>query len=148
MKLTDALIGEHGAFYTLFDEIERIAATQEGIAVILGATAVLEAMVDSHAALEDELLFAALEPHLGSHEGPLAVMRREHDEMIRLLERIEDAADVEEAVSLVNEALAAARSHFRKEEQVLFPMAVRLLGDETLHRLGRAWAGVRHVTAG
>ena len=40
----------------------------------------------------------------------------------------------------------AARSHFQKEEQVLFPMARRLLGDEELTRLGSAWAEARRVT--
>jgi regulator of cell morphogenesis and NO signaling len=146
VKLTDALIGEHGAFYTLFDEIEEIATREGAIAIILGATAVLDAMVGSHATLEEELLFAALEPHLGKNNGPLAVMRAEHEEIKRLLEQIEDAADVEQAIHLVKEALSAARSHFQKEEQVLFPMAQRLLGDEALTRLGRAWAESRRVT--
>ncbi len=59
---------------------------------------------------------------------------------------IEDAADVEGAMLWVEEALSAARSHFQKEEQVLFPMAQRLLGDEALTRLGRAWAEARRVT--
>ncbi len=146
MKLTDALIGEHGAFYTLFNEIEEIAARESAMAIILGATAVLEAMVDSHATLEDELLFAALEPYLGKHDGPLAILRAEHEEMKRLLWQIEDTVDGDEAIVLVKEALTAARIHFQKEEQVLFPMARRLLGDEELTRLGSAWAEARRVT--
>ena len=146
MKLTDALIGEHGAFYTLFDEIEEIATRESATAIILGATAVLEAMVDAHATLEDELLFVALEPHLGKHDGPLAIMRAEHEELERLLSQIEDAVDGDEAILLVEEALSAARRHFQKEEQVLFPMAQRLLGDKELIRLGSAWAEARRVT--
>ena len=146
MKLTDALIGEHSAFYTLFDAIEEIATRESAMAIILGATAILEAMVDSHATLEDELLFTALEPHLGKHDGPLAIMRAEHEEMKRLLWQIEDAVDADEAILLVEEALSAARRHFQKEEQVLFPMARRLLGDEELTRLGSAWAEARRVT--
>ncbi len=148
MKLTDALIGEHSAFYTLFDAIEEIATRESAMAIILGATAILEAMVDSHATLEDELLFTALEPHLGKHDGPLAIMRAEHEEMKRLLWQIEDAVDGDEAILLVEEALSAARNHFQKEEQVLCPMAQGLLGDETLTRLGRAWAEARRVTIG
>ncbi len=60
MKLTDALLGEHGTFYVLFNQIEKIAATEDPLARIRGATTVLGAMVDSHATLEDELLFSAL----------------------------------------------------------------------------------------
>jgi len=148
VKLTDALLGEHGIFYALFDQIEEIAAIEGATAQILGATTVLAAMVGSHAKLEEELLFSALEPHLGKGYGPLAVMRAEHEEMERLLGQIEDAADVEGAMLWVEEALSAARSHFQKEEQVLFPMAQRLLGDEALTRLGRAWAEARRVTIG
>ncbi|MBI4273941.1 MAG: hypothetical protein HY659_04510 [Rhizobiales bacterium] len=74
MKLTDALLGEHGAFYMLFDQIEEIAATENAMAQWRGATTVLEAMVNSHAVLEEELLFSALEPHLGKEAGPLALM--------------------------------------------------------------------------
>ena len=96
--------------------------------------------------MEDELLFAALEPHLGKHDGPLAIMRAEHEEMKRLLWQIEDAVESDEAIVLVEEALSAARRHFQKEEQVLFPMAQRLLGDEELTRLGSAWAEARRVT--
>lgn len=146
MKLTDALIGEHGAFYTLFDEIEEIATRERAMALILGSIAVLEAMVVSHASLEEQLLFSALEPHLGKDQGPLAVMCAEHTEMKALLEEIEDAEDVGHASHLVKEALTAARSHFGKEEQVLFPMAENLLGDEVLTELGKIWADTRGVT--
>ncbi len=148
MKLTDALLGEHGAFYVVFDQIEKIAAIEGPLAQIRGATTVLGAMVDSHAALEEELLFSALEPHLGTGDGPLAVMRSEHEELARLMEQIEDAVDADQVVLWIEEALSAARSHFQKEERVLFPMAQDLLGDETLTRLGRAWAEARRVTIG
>ncbi|MDP6884719.1 MAG: hemerythrin domain-containing protein [Rhodospirillales bacterium] len=146
MKLTNALLGEHSAFYMLFDQVEEIVTIEGAMAQNRGAMTVLAAMVDSHANLEEELLFSALEPHLGKHEGPLAQMRAEHDNMERLLGQIEEAEDVNQATTWVEEALRAARIHFRKEEQVLFPMAEHLLGDEVLTRLGKAWADTRGVT--
>lgn len=148
MKVTDALLGEHGAFYVIFDQVEKFAAVEGPVSQIQGATTVLEAMVGSHAKLEEELLFTALEPFLGTDNGPLAVMRAEHEELERLLTQIDDAADITRANIWVEEALRAARSHFQKEEQVLFPMAQHLLGDENLTRLGRAWAEARRVTIG
>lgn len=146
MKLTDALLGEHGAFYVLFDQIEEIAATGSALAQLRGATTVLEAMVHSHARLEEELLFSALEPHLGKEDGPLAIMYDEHKEMERVLGHMEEMPDVDQAILWIPEALGAARNHFQKEEQVLFPMAQSVLGDETLDRLGRTWAEARGVT--
>ncbi|MDP6787982.1 MAG: hemerythrin domain-containing protein [Rhodospirillales bacterium] len=145
MKITDALLGEHSAFYMLFNQVEEIATIEGAMAQIRGATTVLAAMVESHATIEEELLFTALEPHLGREAGPIAQMYAEHEELERLLGQIEEAQDVAQATALVAEALSAARSHFRKEEQVLFPMAQNLLGDEALTRLGKAWAEARGV---
>lgn len=146
MKLTDALLGEHGAFYALFDEIEDIAATEDAMAQWRGATTVLAAMVTSHEALEERLLFAALRPHLGNDSGPLAVLHAEHEEMERILAYMQQEPDVDRAILWISEALAAARRHFEKEEQILFPLAQRLLGDEALIRMGREWADARRVT--
>lgn len=146
MKLTDALRGEHGAFYMLFNEIEFIARTEGAMAQWRGATTVLEAMVNSHADLEDRLLFTALEPHLGKDHGPIAVMRTEHAELERILASMREDGDVGKAVLWIPQALAAARSHFQKEERVLFPMAEHFLGDEALARLGATWAMERSVT--
>jgi hemerythrin-like domain-containing protein len=145
MKLTDALLGEHGAFYALFDEIESLASVAGTHTQVQSATAVLNALVMSHASLEDQLLFATLEPHLGG-TGPLEVMREEHEEIERALDRIEDATTLEEAADLVRSALTLARSHFQKEERVLFRMAEQLLDEKTLVRLGRTWASARGVS--
>ena len=145
MKLTDALLGEHSAFYMLFDQVEEMATTGGAMAQIRGATTVLAAMVESHATIEEELLFPALEPHMGRDVGPIAQMRADHEELENLLGQIEETEDVAQATTLVAQALSAARNHFRKEEQYLFPMAEKVLGEETLTRLGKAWAEARGV---
>lgn len=145
MKLTDALLGEHGAFYALFNEVEALTSFAETHTQVQSATMVLNALVMSHATLEDELLFTALEPHLGK-AGPLSVMRAEHEEIEQALVRIEDAKTLEEAAEWVRPALAIARDHFQKEEQVLFRMAEQLLDEETLVRLGQTWASARGVS--
>lgn len=145
MRVTDALLGEHAVFYALFDQVEAVASSAGAVTQVEAATAVLSVVVGSHAALEDELLFAALESRIGK-EGPLLVMRAEHEEMERALEKIEDARDLEQAAGYIHEALRVARDHFRKEEKVLFPMAEQMLDEPTLVRLGEIWADARHVT--
>lgn len=145
MKLTDALLGEHAVFYVLFSQIEELASIDGSMAQIRAATTVLAAVVESHAGLEEELLFPALEPHLGREGGPLAVMRAEHEEIARLLWCIEEADEEHEAMLAVVAALANCRDHFHKEEQVLFPMALELLDEDTLISLGRSWAEARAV---
>ena len=145
MKLTDALLGEHGVLYVLFDRIEAVAASAASVAQIHEAAAVLSAVILSHANLEEELLFPALETHLGT-TGPLAIMRAEHDEIEHALGQIEEAQDLDDGTDCVTSALSLVRDHFQKEEEVLFSVARQALDDETLLRLGKAWAVARRVT--
>ena len=145
MKLTDALLGEHGVLYALFFRIEAVTATAQSVAQIHEAAAVLRAVVLSHAKLEDELLFPALETHLGTN-GPLAIMRAEHDEIEHALGQIEEAQDLDDGTDCVTSALSLVRDHFQKEEEVLFSVARQALDDETQLRLGEAWAEARGVT--
>jgi hemerythrin-like domain-containing protein len=145
VKLTDALLGEHGVLYALFDQIEAATAAAANLAQIQQATAVLSVVLLSHANLEEELLFPALEPHMGTN-GPLAVMRAEHDEIEHALRQIEEAQDLDDAADRVARALSIVRDHFQKEEEVLFSMARQTLDEETQIRLGKAWAAARRVT--
>jgi iron-sulfur cluster repair protein YtfE (RIC family) len=145
VKLTDALLGEHGVFYAFFDRIEAVAAAATNLAQIQGATSVLGAVVQSHAKLEEELLFPALETHMGP-AGPLAVMRAEHEGIEDAMRQIQEARELDEGAVLVGRALSIVRSHFQKEEEVLFSMARQMLDEETQIRLGKAWAEARRVT--
>jgi hemerythrin-like domain-containing protein len=144
MKLIDALLGEHGAFYALFDSIEQMASTSGDIAQIDTAMAVLATELNAHAAFEEKLLFPALERHTGTKKL-LAEMVAEHQDIRHGLERIENARDINEAAEAVQQTMAAARRHFRKEETVLYPLAKKVLDDETLTQLGEAWAAARAV---
>ena len=145
VKLTDALLGEHGVFYAIFDRIEAVTAAATSVAQTREATAVLSAVLLSHANLEEELLFPALEAHIGTG-GPLAEMRAEHDEIEDALRQIEEAQDLDDGADCVARALSIVRDHFQKEEEVLFSMARQTLDEETQIRLGKAWAEARRVT--
>lgn len=147
MKLTDALLGEHAAYNELFDEIEAMAAVEDGFPQIQSATNVFSALVMEHASLEDELLFRALEPHLESN-GRLADMRYEHTEIAGLLTRFEEAKDTTDAAEWIQRALGVARQHFHNEEVILFPLAQEVLNDDVLTGFGKAWADARNVTLG
>ncbi len=147
MKLTDALLGEHAAYNELFDEIEAMAAVEGGFPQIQSATNVFSALVMEQPSLEGELLFRALETHLGSN-GRLADMRHEHTEIAGLLTQFEEAKDTTDAAEWIQRALGVARQHFHNEEVILFPLAQEVLKDDALARLGKAWADARNVTLG
>ena len=144
MKIIEAFLGEHGVFYAQFDHLEQAVPTAQTLTEVQHQTAVLTAGLGPHANLENDLLFAALEPHLGPM-GPLAVMRMEHDEIEGSLARVQEVKDLVEAQDLVLHAIQVARDHFAKEEQVLFPLAKQVLEANDLIRLGDRWAERRKV---
>lgn len=144
MKITDALLGEHGVFYAQFSHLEQVVPQLADLAVVQAQGALLTAALETHAHLEDELLFSALEPHLGQG-GPLAMMRMEHQQIEEGLARLPGLGELVPARQLLLQVVQVARGHFAKEEQVLYPMAQQALGDAKLVELGTLWAAQREV---
>ncbi|RMF88680.1 MAG: hemerythrin domain-containing protein [Nitrospinota bacterium] len=145
MKITEALRGEHGVFYTQFHSLQQTVSSANAVEQVQALVTLLATALEQHAQLEDDLLFTALDPHLGPM-GPLAVMRREHDEIRETLARLQTLQDPAEAKHLALHAVQVALAHFAKEEQVLFPMAEQFLDAATLTQLGKRWAEQRGVS--
>lgn len=144
MDIIDGLLGEHGVFYALFDWYEKSAAqaeTLEGVQQI--ARPLAEALI-SHAKMEDELLFAALESD-SFLRMPLQVMDREHKGIEQALQGVETCTRKAEALEQVLAAIESAREHFAKEERILFPRARQVLDEKQLAKLTRCWAEARGV---
>lgn len=140
MNITDAFLGEHGVFHAMIGHIEQALASFDSASSLQQRIALFAFALESHARLEDELLFNALEPHLGAQGGPLAMMRMEHDQITDLLGKIDSAAELDSARALAKQMIQITRGHFQKEEQVLFRMARQFLSEEELSALGSQWA--------
>jgi len=143
MKITDALYGEHGPLYALLAHCE-ISAPQWELADLLLAGRAVEAALLSHAEVEDELLFRAVEAKMPPG-GPTDVLRGEHEEIDATLAALRATGDEAAARRAVLQVVALAREHFAKEEQVLFPIAEEMVPREELERLGAEWALRRGV---
>ncbi len=144
MKITEALRRDHKVFYNQFQDLENALLSQEGPPEIESQLDALTAALETHAQLEDELLFAALEPYLGPM-GPLAVMRTEHTEIENTLGQLQEAAGFAVTEQRVSHLLQVARPHFAKEEQILFPTAEQVLDPDTLEELGAKFNNRRRV---
>ena len=97
-----------------------------------------------HAHLEDELLFAELESSLPPGDGPIAVMRAEHEEIESGLAGISALAPGDaELPRRLRRLFAVARDHFAKEEEVLFAFAERLVERDRLVALGGSFRARR-----
>ena len=147
MKMTDALLGEHGVFYAVFDFLEECLVDVDSADEVRRLAAMLAAALIPHAKLENEVLFPPLEEQMGSG-GPIAVMRQEHSEIEGVLASLDDSDDADELKGRVLRAVRAAREHFLKEETILFPIAEDQVGPGVLRRLGKTWAAKRGVTLG
>jgi hemerythrin-like domain-containing protein len=145
MSIVALLLGEHAVLRAVCGCLEQAVAATESLAQIRMQAVLLAAPLDAHAHLEDALLFTELAPYLGEQAGPLAVLRREHDEIEAALASAQDAGEPRRAQEQLLNALERIRSHFDKEEQVLFPLAERLLDVDRLVTLGRQWAASRHI---
>lgn len=144
MKITDALLGEHGAFYAQFDRLEKELPHATSAGEVREQAALLAAAVVSHARLEDEMLFRRMAA-AGGDSGLLAAMEDEHARIAELLSSAQGTHDLELARSKLLEAVALARDHFAKEERLAFPLAESLLDREALIALGADWADRREV---
>lgn len=147
MKITEALLGEHGVLYDLFGHLRDVTVTSGDVGEIRAAVAVVDKLLLAHARVEEELLFPRLDLHLGQM-GPLAVMRSEHRGIDNLLAAARAETDIASLKNLVGRLIELASGHFRKEESVLFGMAEQYLGEQLLTELGEQWAASRNVSLG
>ena len=131
MKATDALLTDH----------RMIRKTMEGFVLdhprFPEILKTLQRVVVAHAWFEDEIFLPALqvEPFLDRLNREIS---QEHKDIAELFERARVAAG---APSLDQEAYvlqlrSILETHFRKEEDALFPLAERILDSEGLNRLG------------
>ena len=144
MKITDAFLGEHAVFYAEFNECEKML-DHSTLDILKQAAALIASALESHAELEDKLLFGPLATFSDAGSGIFQLMEEEHITIANFLASIAAARDAAQASELLSEMIAAARAHFEKEEEVAFPRAEQLLGAEELRKLARAWADFRGV---
>jgi len=144
MKITEALIAEHQVFHSLFDYIERVIPRLKTAAEVKAVAGVMETMLKAHSKTEDELLIAPLE-HCIEQIGQAETFHEEHLEIDASLEQVQKAKSVGEARKLLLSAVLASRTHFNKEERILFPLANEVLNNVTLQNLGNAWERQREL---
>jgi iron-sulfur cluster repair protein YtfE (RIC family) len=144
MKLTDGLLGEHALFHALLERFEGVVHEAHEVDELRAVSSVLGGAVITHAELEEKLLLGSLEA-AGQAVGPVGVMRAEHTEIDDLLHGVATATSLDSAREGCLALLDLLREHFRKEEQVLFPMSEAVLGEEKLLALGESWASERFV---
>jgi hypothetical protein len=140
MKITQVLLGEHGAMYPLIEFIEKGAGTADLAGLKLLAN-VLGSTLLSHADLEDALLRPEISHLLPSSHGP-----SDHEVIRGGLGKVMAAIDENDARTTLVETLALTRKHFLKEESSIFAIACRELPIARQEEIGAEWARRRGVS--
>lgn len=100
-----------------------------------------------HSDREEGVLFEMMGQYIGRTSGPIAVMEYEHDRAKALIgtyltRTAEEGAEfseneILELAAQIKEAYYTLTEHFAKEENVLFPMAQRMLSEDEKEDLYR-----------
>lgn len=138
MKITEALVAEHTIFLRVFDEIEKAITDFSTVAEARTMASVIEGMLQSHADVEANLAYLALD-HVLFEKGRLDILHADHEEIGDTLAQVKKASNLPDATRLLKSALAHSRRHFRLEEQTIFPLLEKTLHPDTLNELGRSW---------
>ncbi len=164
MRPTDILRHEHQVVLLVLEGAERIARDIDAGKAI--PIADLEQMLDffrnfvdrCHHGKEEELLFPKMQERgLPGNAGPLPVMRHEHEEGRQFARNIASAVATAkmgepEAQRTLPEYLRGyaelLRAHIAKEDNVLFPMADRILEDSDQAELSEAFDKVESEEMG
>ncbi|HLW58611.1 MAG TPA: hemerythrin domain-containing protein [bacterium] len=151
-RLTQRLVAEHPGLLARIHAIaaalaSKTPASAEGAAVIRRGLATLKQELDLHASLEDDAVFSVLEPELLERGGiALTPFKEEHDEVRRHLHDLEHAlgaastgaaANLPKAAQAARDLEGTCEDHFRKEEEVVFPMAEEILTEEAWGKVDR-----------
>jgi len=92
-----------------------------------------QAAMAHHFAMEEDVLFPAFEARTGNSMGPTQVMRMEHTQMRSLMQDMASAVATSNQSNFLglSETLnMLMQQHNLKEENMLYPMSDRVLGDE------------------
>jgi len=135
------LLAQLEELYNLTQQIEADSGEEKFVDLISKVKG-YKAALDPHSEREEGVLFPMMGVYIGTTSGQIAVMEYEHDQakakIHEFLEKADCSKSVEEKknlADLVKNAYFILTEHFAKEENVLFPMAERMLSDDEKEEL-------------
>lgn len=146
-RATDLLSADHRVVLKQLKRLEKgldkIDSDKGARANIIEAADFIKRVVKRHFLKEEEILFPLLGKMPGMGDGPLKMLYLEHEvfksnneKFQELVERLRNKEDVvafkDDIVERGRAVIIVLREHIDKEDQILFPMAERFLGEEVL----------------
>jgi hemerythrin-like domain-containing protein len=134
---------EHAVLVRLYEVVERQLSGVETVSEVHLLTRLVVGVLEQHAYMEEHLAFAALD-HAMAERGPLNRLHQDHQEIDGALREAAAATDLEQARQLLKTGLKASRNHFRREEEMVFPLLEKMFTPQSLSHLaaGAATTGL------
>jgi len=164
MKATDILIEEHGVIQRVLAALEVAAQrTEQGQPLhpdfFIDAADFIKGFADGcHHKKEEGVLFKAMEAHgMPAESGPIGVMLAEHEQGRAYTRAMREAAQklkggdetARRAVVLNARGYASLlRQHISKENDILFPMANRVIPSAEYDQVDAGFEHVEHEETG
>lgn len=124
-KISEYMSTDHHRCDDLFATAEEAAASGDWEKIAGELKTFLDSM-RHHFAMEEDVLFPAIEKHIGMSMGPTQIMRMEHQQMRQLFEALALAVEKRDKDDYLGQAdtlLVLMQQHNLKEEQILYRMA-------------------------
>lgn len=164
MQATQVLSSEHRVIERVLASLEKATdAIEAGVAVrpgfFLDAAGFIRGFADGcHHFKEEKVLFTTMNEHgVPVQGGPLGVMLNEHElgrkytrEMRQGAERWEagEASGSDAVVTAARNYILLLQQHIAKEDQILFPMADRVIPAEEHEQVWEGFEKVEHEETG
>ncbi len=142
MRITDRFSSEHDVFLDQLGVLATLATSGASVEAITSAIRTVASPLLAHAEAEERALFPELESSMGGAGGPLAILTEEHLTIHGQIDELTGEPARAQLERVFGEFDRLLRAHIDKEEQVLFPAAEQILGDERLARLDRRRGGL------
>ena len=130
-QVTTFMSDDHRHCDHLFAAAEEAAANGD-LPACRARLQAFEAAMTQHFAMEEQALFPAFEEATGNRMGPTRVMCLEHQQMREVLAALAEALaadDLDDYLGQADTLLILMQQHNIKEEQMLYPMSDRALGN-------------------
>ncbi|MFK9094469.1 hemerythrin domain-containing protein [Bacillus salipaludis] len=139
------LLDQLEGLYGLTQKIDQETDIDHNFGELIVKVKELKAALDPHSEREEGVLFPMMGVYIGTTSGPIAVMEYEHDQakaniaaFLAKAEAGQTSTDEKKKLAeLIQNAYSILTEHFSKEENVLFPMAERMLTGEEKAELYR-----------
>lgn len=128
------------ALSDLKDALQRIESNPPyALAIIRKVTAFLKKDALTHFRVEEEALFPVLGRVIG-FDGPIAVMQAEHKYLLDRFSSLEDMVakqptESKKLAAICQDIVENLTAHSTKEDDILFPMARRVLDEKQLSEI-------------